>query len=131
MGCVIGSDVEAIEVVAEVLVDYAAIEVDRLVLDLRCLDLVRRRDYGLVIVDAHPTDPIAVLNELGRRLGMARRRGVATVLIHGGGPLSPALELFCATTSAAELVRPFDVPSLLAAVAEATGATAGSVGAAV
>lgn len=121
VACVIGSDDEATTAIAAVLADYAAMQVDRLGLECRTLDLLVRRDYGLVVLDARADDPVALLNELGRRLAAARRRDVASVVVHGDGPVTPTLELLCAASEAPRVRRPFDVPTLLAAVAEGTG----------
>lgn len=125
MACVIGSDLGSSEVLAAVLADTAGVEVDRTGPGRRALDLVRRSDYGVVVVDVHPEDSVAFLNELARRLGAARRRGVATVVVQAPGPSSPAIEFLCAATRAVRLHRPFDADDLMAAVGQAAGTMVG------
>lgn len=118
--CVIGSDPASVDELGGVLVEFAAAEVDRLDLSRRSLDQVSRRDYGLIVVDARPEDPVAFSNELARRLGSARRRDCALVVCHDAGPLSPSLEALVRRTGTEAVLRPIDPQHLMEAVQRVT-----------
>lgn len=120
--CVIGADRRSVETIADILAELAAVEVDRLDLSRRSLDLVSRRDYGLVVVDTRPGDSVAFLNELSRRLASSRRRECALVVCRDGGSIGPAVERFTRRTSAECVDRPLTPQLLMAAVRAATGA---------
>lgn len=114
--CVIGSDEAAVDALADVLAEFAAVDVDRLDLSRRSLDLIGRRDYGLVVIDNRADDSVAFANELSRRLGMTRRRGCAVVITRDGGPMSPTVEHLARRLDAACVTRPCDATSFMAAV---------------
>ena len=63
--CVIGSNSASVAQLQKLLTGVAGIEVECLPLTIRSLDIVSRRDFGLVVFDAQATDSIALLNELG------------------------------------------------------------------
>jgi hypothetical protein len=118
--CVVGSDRRSVDELADVLVEFAAAEVDRLDLTRRSLDLVSRRDYGLVIVDSQPGDSVAFVNELQRRLASPRHRECAVIVCHEPGPMSPALEHLVKRTAAEAVLRPFDANRFMETVRRST-----------
>lgn len=117
--CVVGSDRASVDRLADILVEFAAADVDRLDLSRRSLDQVGRRDYGLIVVDARPGDPVACVNELTRRLAAPRRRDCSVVVCHDPGPLSPAIEHFLHGTRATDVRRPVDPDGFVEAVRRA------------
>jgi hypothetical protein len=121
MACVIGSDAESVETLADVLGEFAAVEVDQLDTSRRSLDVIRRRDYGLVVIDSRVDDSLAFVNELTRRLGHGRRRDCTVLLCHREGPLTPSLEALVRSVGPHTLARPFDAHGFMQAVAAALG----------
>jgi hypothetical protein len=119
--CVIGSEQESVEALADTIVEFAAADVDRLDPSRRSLDQLSRRDYGLVVIDARPNDPVAFVNDLARRLGSPRRRECALVVCHDPGQLSPALEDLVRRTGARAVLRPVDGVQFMEAVRRASG----------
>lgn len=117
--CVIGSGRDSVDELAQILVELAAAEVDRLDLSRRSLDLISRRDYGLVVVDAHSDDSVAFTNELTRRLASSRHRECTVIVCHGPEPMSPALEHLVARTAAEGVLRPHGSDQFMAAVRRA------------
>ena len=114
--CVIGSDASSVDQLADILAEFAAVDVDRLDLSRRSLDLVSRRDYGLVVIDNQADDSVAFANELTRRLKMTRRRGCAVVIARDDGPMSPAVERLTSGLGAPSVTRPCDATSFMTAV---------------
>ncbi|MBW3612502.1 MAG: hypothetical protein KY392_01420 [Chloroflexi bacterium] len=105
---------------ADILVEFAAADVDRLDLSRRSLDQVGRRDYGLIVVDTRPGDPVACVNELTRRLAAPRRRDCSVVVCHDPEPVSPAIEHFLRGTRAIDVTRPIDPDGFVEAVRRAS-----------
>ena len=118
--CVIGSARHSVDELAEILVELAAADVDRLDLSRRSLELISRRDYGLVVVDARPDDSVAFVNELTRRLASSRRRECMVVVRHDPEPMSPALEHLVARTSAEPVLRPRGADGVMEAIRRAS-----------
>lgn len=118
--CVIGSARHSVDELAEILAELAAADVDRLDLSRRSLDLISRRDYGLVVVDARPDDSVAFINELTRRMASSRRRECMILVCHDAEPMSPALEHLIARTSAEAVLRPHGADGFMAAVRRAS-----------
>jgi hypothetical protein len=118
--CIVGSDRRSVDELAGVLVEFAAAEVDRLDLTRRSLDLVGRRDYGLVVIDSRPDDSVAFINELERRLSAERRRECTVIVCHEPGPMSPALEHLVNRTGAEAVLRPFDANGFMATIRRGT-----------
>lgn len=118
--CVIGADDESVDALAGTLVEFTAAEVDRLNLSRRSLELVSRRDYALIVIDARADDSVAFMNELSRRLASARRRDSAIVVCHDAGPLTPALEHLLGRTGAEGVLRPLDADRFMLAVRRST-----------
>jgi hypothetical protein len=123
---VIGSRPDDIGLLARLLEVYLGMDVDELALGRRSLDIVSRRDLGVVIVDLHVDDPVAVLNELGRRLAMARRRGVRSVVCHSAGHTGPAIERLIMLSGATRVLRPYDAGTLINGVIDAAGTGLGN-----
>jgi hypothetical protein len=119
--CVVGSDRASVDALADTIVEFTAADVDRLDPSRRSLDQLSRRDYGLVVIDARPDDPVAFVNELARRLGSSRRRECTLVVCHDPGPLSPALEHLVRRTGARAVPRPVEGERFMDAVRRATG----------
>lgn len=117
--CVIGSARRSVDELADILVEFAAADVDRLDLARRSLDLISRRDYGLVVVDARAEDSVAFTNELTRRLASSRRRECVVLVCHGPEPMSPALEHLVARTGAEGVPRSHGADEFMAAVRRA------------
>jgi len=117
--CVVGGDAESVHTLADVLSEFAAVDVDRLDLSRRSLDLLARRDYGLVVIDSHVDDPLAFTNELTRRLALRRRRDCSVVLCHSQGPLTPGLEGLAEKLEARCVERPFDARQFMGSVSAA------------
>lgn len=117
--CVVGSKRHSVDALADILVEFTAADVDRLDLSRRSLDQVSRRDYGLIVVDARPDDPVACVNELTRRLSSKGRRDCTVVVCHDPEPLSPALDHFLRGTRAADVPRPVDAGRFMDAVRRA------------
>ena len=102
----------------KLLTGVAGVEVECLPLTIRSLDVVSRRDFGLVVFDAQTTDPIALLNELTRRLAGLRRRGTSIIVSHDPAAAGPSLEQLITKAGASGLARPVSPIAIL----EATGA---------
>lgn len=102
----------------KLLTGVAGVEVECLPLTIRSLDIVSRRDFGLVVFDAQTTDAIALLNELTRRLAGLRRRGTTIIVSHDAAAKGPSLEQLIAKAGASGLARPVNAITIL----EATGA---------
>ena len=123
---VIGSRSEDIALIARLLEVYLGMDVSELGLVRRSLDVVSRRDLGVVVVDLHVDDPVAVLNELGRRLAMARRRGLRSVVCHSAGHTGPAIERLVTLSGAKRVLRPYDAETLITGVIDAAGTGLGT-----
>lgn len=121
---VVGSRRDEVGLLAQILQEYLGIDVDPLPLTRRSLEVVSRRDLGLIVVDLHVDDPIALLNELGRRLSTARRRGVAAVVCHSAGHTGPAIERLAELSGATRVLRPHGAGALIDGVVAATGSAA-------
>ena len=93
------------------------VEVDRLPLTSRAVDRVWKRDYGLVLYDASPRDPVALMNQLSRGLSASRRRGTVVVVCHDADSFGPALEDLTVAVDAIRLGRPVHPMAIL----DATG----------
>lgn len=93
------------------------VDVDRLALTTRAVDRVWKRDYGLVLYDATPGDPVALINQLSRGLGASRRRGTVIVVCHDADSFGPALEDLTLAVDAIRLRRPVHPMAIL----DATG----------
>jgi hypothetical protein len=93
------------------------VEVDRLGLSTRDVDRVWKRDYGLVLYDATPDDPVALINQLSRGLAASRRRGTMIVVCHDADSYGPALEDLTTALDAIRLRRPVHPMAIL----DATG----------
>lgn len=111
--CVIGSNDASAEHVEQVIAGATATEVDRLSFDRRSLNLLARRDYGLLVFDAQPDDSIAMLNELGRRLSSVRRKGTLVLVCRDRERLGPALERLTTEADAITLERPIRALAVL------------------
>lgn len=118
--CVIGSNRRSVETLAGLLEELTAAEVDRLDLSRRGLDLVGRRDYGLVLLDTQPDDPVACMNQLARTLSSARRRDCAVVVRHASDDPRPTLEQLLHLTSATAVEGTVDADRIMGAVQQAT-----------
>lgn len=117
--CVIGSRRSEVDAIADLIEELTAADVDRLDLSRRGLDLLGRRNYGLIVLDAHADDPVAFMNQLARSLSSTRHRDCAVVVRHDSGDARPALEHAVRMTSASRMDGPIDAALLLEAVAEA------------
>ena len=120
VACVIGSDADSTARIERLLVEYAALEVDRLDLDRRTLTRLSRRRYGTVVYDARPGDSVAFISEMTRRLATIAQRGVAIVVC--GSPQATsgvALSRLVELTAARWVARPFDPTGFLAIMREA------------
>lgn len=115
--CVIGADEGAVTRVEQMLALTMGVEVDRLGLTTRDVDRVWKRDYGLVLYDATPGDPIALMNQLSRGLAASRRRGTLIVVCHDADSYGPALEDLTTALDAIRLRRPVHPMAIL----DATG----------
>lgn len=93
------------------------VDVDRLALTNRAVDRVWKRDYGLVLYDATPGDPVALINQLSRGLAASRRRGTVIVVCHDADSFGPALEDLTHAVDAIRLRRPVHPMAIL----DATG----------
>lgn len=93
------------------------VDVDRLSLTTRAVERVWRRDYGLVLYDATPRDPVALINQLSRGLAASRRRGTLIVVCHDADSFGPALEHLTTSVDAIRLRRPVHPMAML----DATG----------
>lgn len=121
--CIIGSNAGSVAQLEKLLTGVAGVEVECLPLTIRSLDLVSRRDVGLVLFDAQATDSIALLNELTRRLAGMRRRGTAIIVCHDPAVKGPTLEQLINKAGATGLPRPVSPLEIL----EATGAGHGAL----
>lgn len=121
--CVIGSNPASIAQLQKLLTGVAGVEVECLPLAIRSLDIVSRRDFGLIVFDAQATDSIALLNELTRRLAGMQRRGTAIIVCHDPAVRGPSLEQLIDKAGASGLARPVSA----AAILEATGVLSGSL----
>lgn len=117
---VIGSQRASVDALADLLEELTAAVVDRLDFSRRGLDLVGRRDYGLVVLDAHPDDPVACMNQLARSLSSARRRDCAVVVRHAWDDPRPTLEQLIRLTRAVTVDGPLDADRVMGAVNQAT-----------
>lgn len=113
---VLGGDAASRAELATLLADITAAEVDCLGLDRRSLDLLGRRELGLVVADVRRGDPIAILNGLARRLARLMWRGVPIVVIHGPGDDGPAVEALVRASATHTLERPVDTNGLVSIV---------------
>ena len=118
---IIGSDAESVDVLAGALEDYLTVEVDRLSLNRRAIEGLANREYGVVVVDALPGDPIALLNDLARRLAAARAKHASVVVCQTVGDRTPSLDRLVQLTRANVVEKPFDAATFVAAVAAASG----------
>lgn len=121
--CIIGSNPASVAHLQKLLTGVAGVEVECLPLTIRSLDIVSRRDFGLVVFDAQTTDSIALLNELTRRLAGMQRRGNAVIVCHDPAVKGPSLEQLIAKARASGVPRPVSAMAIL----EATGWPAGAL----
>lgn len=119
---VIARDPEALSLVQQVLTEFAGLDVDPLDGSPRSLAYLMQREYDCVVVDAVRTDPVGFTSDLTRRVASLRARGVPVVICRTPGEAGPAHETLVERSRAVVVERPFDVPTLIAAVAAATGA---------
>ena len=113
--CVIGTDDAAVARVAQLVELTIGVEVDRLRLTHRAIDRVWRRDYGLVLYDATPSDSVALMNQLARGLAACRRQGTMVIVCHDVDALGPALERLTQEVDAVPLAKPIRPMALLRA----------------
>lgn len=128
--CVIGSDPASRQAITAVLADLGSIDVESLDLTRRSIEMLGRRDFGLIMADVRAGDAIALLGMLARRLAGAGRRGVPIVVAHdpGDGNL-PAIAALMREAGGTRLTRPIEPMTLLAKLDELAGAsTAGTEG---
>ena len=114
---------------AQVLAEYMATDVDVLALDRRGIERLSRRAYGLIVIDAQAGDPIALVNELDRRLPVLKQRGVPLVVCVSLGHEGPAVEGMVLHTGALRVTRPFDAGTFMQVVADALGTALAGVSA--
>ena len=127
--CVIGSDEESIAHISALLSEFGGAEVERLPLDRRALNRLPRLGVSVVVVDSHASDPIALVNELTRRLGALAERGTPVVVCRSSGTSRPSTERLIQATAARTAERPFDASSLMVAVRSAMDAAASDLAA--
>lgn len=120
--CVVGSNPASVAQLQKLLTAVAGVDVECLPLTIRSLDIVSRRDFGLVVFDAQTTDSIALLNELTRRLAGLRRRGTAIIVSHDPAASGPSLEQLITKAGASGLARPVSAIAILEATGVADGA---------
>jgi hypothetical protein len=123
--CVIGSDRRAVDELAAMLEALSAADVERLDLSPRSLMRLGRRDWALVVGDLRPTDPLALVNDLTRRLAPVRRQQVPVIVVRDAGDLRPSLETLLMLAATASIVRPIHPVTLLDALAGRTETMAG------
>ncbi len=121
--CIIGSNPASVSQLEKLLTGVAGLELECLPLTIKSLDIVSRRDFGLVVFDAQATDSIALINELTRRLAGMRRRGTAIIVCHEPALKGPSLEQLINKAGASDLARPVSAIAIL----EATGAADGAL----
>jgi hypothetical protein len=119
--CVIGSDPDAANMLGQVIREYAASDVDVLMLDRRGVYRASRGQYGLVVFDARPSDPVALVNDLGRRLAGLHRRRIPVVVCHSLGWVGPVVDQVIRQTDAHVATRPLDAGTFMRVVAGALG----------
>jgi hypothetical protein len=123
--CVIGSDPAGVDELAAMLEALSAADVDRLDLSPRSLMRLGRRDWALVVADLRATDPLALVNDLTRRLVPVRRQQVPVVVVRDDGDLRPSLETLLLLAATATIVRPIHPVTLLDALSGRSGAMSG------
>jgi CheY-like chemotaxis protein len=125
---VLSADPESRTALQGLLSDVASADVECLGLDRRSIELLGRREFGMVVVDVRRGDPVAILNGLARRLSRLVWRGVPVVLIRGVQDDGPAIEALAqtATYALARPVEPDVIVSIVNGLAtESTSARAG------
>ena len=118
--CVIGVDADAVDDVASLVAGLTAADVDALVLSRASLNRLSRRDYALVVAIVRETDPVALVNDLTRRLLPFRRRAVPVIVACPTATMSPAVRTLAGATASVRITRPVDAPALLDALAATT-----------
>ena len=113
IACVIGTDDAAVSRVAQLVELTVGVEVDRLRLTHRAIDRVWRREYGLVLYDAQPSDSVALMNQLARGLTACRRQGTMVIVCHDVDAFGPALERLTQQVDAIPLAKPLRPMALL------------------
>lgn len=103
---VVGGDEASRTALADLVSDATSAEVDCLALDRRGLDMLSRRECGLVIADVRQGDPIAILDGLDRRLSRIAWRGATVLVVHGPGDEGPAVEAIVRAPNVIALTRP-------------------------
>jgi hypothetical protein len=119
--CVIGADLESAYRLGQAIVAYVAAEVDVVPLDRRGVYRASRRPYGIVVFDAHPSDSLALVNDLARRLSGTQPRARSVVVCLPGGDVTPVLERLIQRTKALVARRPLDAGTFMQVVAAASG----------
>ena len=103
--------------------DLGSFEVEELELARRSIERIGSRDFGLIVLDVHAGDPVALLGDLARRLAGASRRGVPVVAVHDEASTQlPAIESLITRQSGRRLTRPFEPEALLALIGDFGGA---------
>lgn len=110
---VLGTDPAARTSLETLLSDVTSADVESLHLDRRSIDLVGRRELGMVVADVRHGDPVALLNGLARRLSRLVWRGIPVVLIHGQSEMSPAIEALVRDATTHVLTRPVEAADLV------------------
>jgi hypothetical protein len=123
--CVIGSDPAGVDGLAAMLEALSTGDVARLDLSPRSLMLLARRDWALVVADLRATDPLALVNDLTRRLAPVRRQQVPVVVVRDDGDLRPSLESLLMLAATASIVRPIHPVALLDALSGRADTMAG------
>ena len=119
---VIGQNADALRLIEQVLTEFAGFDVDRLDPSPRSLAYLTHREYDCIVIDAARTDPVGYTSDLIRRLVAVRARGVPVVVCRTPGTSGPSLEALVQRTQALVVERPFDVPTIIEAIATATDA---------
>ena len=118
---VMGRDPRGVALIEQILTEFAGIDVDPLDASPSAMAHLTHREYDAVVIDLARTDPVGYVSDLARRLTRMRARGVAMIVCCTPGVRGPALESLIDRAEAGVVERPFDVGSLIRALASAAG----------